>query len=125
MLAKPCKIIAGLCEQNWSSGHVYQIDSPAHWGLTRTRVASSPTLGLTGAAKHPAGRQPRQLPVLALLFLVPLQEGAGKLTQAEATLRRQLTHSFLHSQVAAAEALTDLATTVGARGLLLLQPGIC
>lgn len=64
-------------------------------------------------------------PVLALLFLVPLQEGAGKLTQAEATLRRQLTHSFLHSQVAAAEALTDLATTVGARGLLLLQPGIC
>ena len=69
--------------------------------------------------------QPRCLPVLALLFLVPLQEGAGELAQAEATLRGQLAHGLLHGQVAAAEALTDLATTVGARGLLLLQPGIC
>ena len=71
-----------------------------------------------------AGR-PRRLPVLALFFLVPLQEGAGKLAQAEATLGGQLAHGFLHSQVAAAEALTDLTTTVRARGLLLLQPGIC
>lgn len=69
--------------------------------------------------------RPRRLPVLALLFLVPLQEGAGKLAQAEATLGGQLAHGFLHSQVAAAEALTDLTTTVRACGLLLLQPGIC
>lgn len=56
---------------------------------------------------------------------MPLQKGAGKLAQAEATLGGQLAHGFLHSQVAAAEALTDLTSTVGACGLLLLQPGIC
>lgn len=64
-------------------------------------------------------------PVLALLFLVPLQEGAGELAQAEATPGGQLTHGLPHGlphgQVVATEALADLTTTVGACGLLLLQ----
>lgn len=94
-------------------------------GLTHTRVVSSPVLGLARVAKPVAGGPDRWLPVLALLFLMPLQKGAGKLAQAEATLGGQLAHGFLHSQVAAAEALTDLTSTVGACGLLLLQPGIC
>lgn len=66
----------------------------------------------------------RQLPVLALLFLVALQEGAGELLGAEGALGGQLAHGFLHGQVAAAQALADLAAAVGARGLFLLEPRV-
>lgn len=74
---------------------------------------------------HSAEGKQSSLPVLALLFLVPLQEGSGELLHAEATFRGQLADGFFHSQVSTAQALTDLAAAIWASRLFLLQPSVC